>query len=57
MGYCEHCQREVILKAKFSWIWFLVHLFTTGIGAPMYIIYWLLFKKKTLCKLCSMEVK
>lgn len=56
MHYCENCQKEVELKAKFSWVWFFVHLFTTGVGALIYVVYFLTMKTKTKCCICGKEL-
>ena len=51
---CEHCSKEVMpVKSSFAWVWFiLLFIFTGGIGAVIYLIYYL-SKKPVRCPVCG----
>ena len=53
--YCNLCKRQVNATKKFSWVWFLIWALCFGVGAIVYLIYFLL-KPNNKCPICGNKI-
>jgi len=51
--YCPLCQRAVEPVKKWSWGWFLLGVILFGVGAIVYVLYYLMFAPKKYCPICG----